>query len=671
MKKRIAFLAWIVAAGFLVGCDTTVQAPTSQTSPAAGVSDQLYARVSGQIFPVWRDQEGTIHLSPSLILPESLLVESSSGSGAARTLSTAYNGDGIQKYRWTDGVVPYQLSATDAALNTDALAAMTDWAQRTGVTFVKATAAQITANADRIVFTSDDPSYGCYTIGYGKMGGGQKLIAKSGCRRDHPEFIKRGIGFYLGIMPLVSRPDRATFLKVDAAQLTAFGVGNWMFTTQWTPYGIPDVKSISMEGTNAWRSNISDGSIAKAFPIFFALDGSQIPAATVITEADRALVRAMVQKKPTEFDLPKHDGYSMTFVGRFMRGTGSQVVVVTPWKIELYRVVGGAPVLTGTTTINATSPMNWTVYPFDASHFRMAVGDLNGDGVDDLRIWGAYRGIYKDFIALGNGTFQESNNTGHFNTDLELNALSQITADLDNDKKAEVISWVFDGSFYGIVWDRPTESFYDISWKALPGVPFKLGAVQVPGHTYKALFGVSANVLTYAEPVVTAAGMKLGALTNKILPVDVRSWAGPFVGNMGTGAKGDIVFASPTGQVLVCTSNGFTCTLGQLPEASYLTLDQAAPSWGFADLNGDGFEDLIATQTNKSLIWTNNQKGTGWIFSQMNNPVNLGTTYNQTSFFGDFDGNGVTDIYQAIPQGPSVVLGHAVDPRETQRLILR
>lgn len=366
----------------------------------------------------------------------------------------------------------------------------------------------------------------------------------------------------------------------------------------------------------------------------------------------------MIQKTPTQLALPLLSGSSLVGLGRFSATNRKDIVLIQGGSLKVYYSSFPRLILKGTTpmpmpVLGPNGWIDWSTTSFSTTNFKMLIGDINQDGWEDILLWGP-NGLRKEYICNGNGTFTETN---------KFDLTSQSTwhgpsvnaayTDIDNDGRKDIIDGSpFASTPYVMVLNRTSAGGYHPithpEWVPTAGMPFKFGAFQQPGRPYKTVFGASGTRLVAADFVNTSYGYDLGTKREMSLPADVSTWAGPFVGNLGSGPLGDFLFASPTGQLVVCRAGSNpTCALNQVPSNFLLGTGSNAPKWAFVDMNNDGYEDLVAANTGTTIVYTNNKKGTGWIVGSMNMPVASAASGNWTALYGDASGDGIADILRA------------------------
>jgi hypothetical protein len=652
---RFATIAILSAGCLFSSCDRTTD-PVPQAGGAPG-PEPLYARLHGQIVPVYRDERGDIHLNHEIILPESLLVKSAPGLLAARSQTTVISGAGSLSARWPDGIIRYRLSA-DPTVNGAALAAMQDWSTETGLTFVEVTNGEADAGASYIHFVSDDPDRACSNVGYGRMGGRQIIYTKAPMLSYMPWTLKRRIGLALGLNHTEYRSDAEQYVRYqnDAAR-------NLPARWNWGRFGGFHFPSIMTMGSYLRSCDGYTGEYLGQRLWFTRLDGSTYPEGTAISSYNRHLVRALHPKAPIKKTIPLSGTHSLVATGIFRYDAIPDVVVVRDWSITIYRWQTDRFI--PFTTANIARPGHWNI-PFTPDRYRLEVRDVNKDRLDEVILWGpgygspgAYAQVY---TTSGNGTFAY---LASISSGADLNDRSKTfntQADIDLDGKLEevhslaapqVLSNDLASAYAVVVVDDFAEYPLIRRNSALAGVssPWKFG-VYTTNYTTRHAFGVSGSKMLIYDLTNTtdASGMiRMTAPATptvvKTLPIDVSSWDGPFLYYSQLGRDHALFYISKTGQYLRCSFEANpTCIVDQLPEAYALGTGTQVPNWHVVDWNLDNLTDLVATSSKATVIYTANGNGE-WIVSKMDFPKLLPLDPNSavTSHWRDLDNNGMMD----------------------------
>jgi len=270
----------------------------------------------------------------------------------------------------------------------------------------------------------------------------------------------------------------------------------------------------------------------------------------------------------------------------------------------------------------------------------VAIGDLNGDGSDELVFGSNGRKIY---ALRANGTEwrdgdNDASTKGVFKAlSIDYNYGTPALADVDHNGQLDILYASTDGHLYA--W-RPDGS-------DLPGFPVAIGAGTSSSVAAGYLDGASDTQL---DIVVTSHNDSLYVFKSDGgrragFPVSVRFQGNgrdpsPALADMNADGFIDIVVASTDGAIHVFDRNGVSNP--NFSNARYSTVTDGSASESspvVADIDGDGLPDVVEGDENGTL---NAISGTGQVLPGF--PIQLGGEVRGTPALCDCDGDGKTEI---------------------------
>jgi hypothetical protein len=158
-----------------------------------------YTEVHGRAF-----FEGDIHLGDA----GAMAARARRGDRATR--GVVISGE---RFRWTEGIVPYDVDRSLAADDPRVRQAIEHWQQATAIVFVQRTARNRSQHPDYLLFGFFEDA--CWSS-VGRQGGEQLLSVGSGCAAGN---VIHELGHALGLWHEQSREDRARFVTVVAENI--------------------------------------------------------------------------------------------------------------------------------------------------------------------------------------------------------------------------------------------------------------------------------------------------------------------------------------------------------------------------------------------------------------------------------------------------------------------
>lgn len=285
----------------------------------------------------------------------------------------------------------------------------------------------------------------------------------------------------------------------------------------------------------------------------------------------------------------------------------------------------------------------WPVYVSDAIWSSAAIGDLDGDGSQELVFGSNGRNIYAlhangsevldgDSNPSTKGIFKVIPVSGNFGT--------PALADLDGDGHPEIVYGGADGKVY--------------AWKAnganVPGFPVVAGAaisasvavgyLDGPGDPSPEIVSISTNDSLY---VFEANGQRRPGFPVHLISSGNSRSPSPALADMNNDGFLDIVAQSTNGRIYVYDRNAALVPPWTGVPYSTLTGGASESSPVVADINGDGWNDVICGDENSqlsALSGANGQLLPGF-------PIQLGGEVRGTPAVADIDGDGMSEIVLA------------------------
>jgi hypothetical protein len=271
----------------------------------------------------------------------------------------------------------------------------------------------------------------------------------------------------------------------------------------------------------------------------------------------------------------------------------------------------------------------------------VACGDLDGDGKMEM-CFGSNGNNFYAFHSDGTELIDGDNNPatlGVFHTfGWGANYGTPALADLDGDGLPEIIYGGYDGAVYA--W-KPNGTL-------LPGFPFQtngaikgsvaVGYLDGPGDTQPEIVFMPTNDSVYViEPNGTRrpgwpSWNRTGGNNSKT--------PSPALADMNNDGYLDIVFQSPNGLITCYNRDGSTIPGLTAIRYSSLTSSASECSPVVADINGDGWNDIIVGDENGQLNAISGADGS--ILPGF--PIQLAGEVRGTPAVGDIDGDGKTEI---------------------------
>ena len=282
-------------------------------------------------------------------------------------------------------------------------------------------------------------------------------------------------------------------------------------------------------------------------------------------------------------------------------------------------------------------------YLIDPVWSSVAVGDIDGDGHKEM-VFGSRGTNFYAFRDNGSEVRDGDSNPATLGVFKQLGAAyndgTPALADLDGDGKPDIIYASTDGKLY--------------AWHAngtnLPGFPVNLGAgtsssvavgyIDGPGDTQLDIVVTPGN---NSLTVIRADGTVHPGYPTYLATAGNSRTPSPALADMNHDGFLDIVVAGTNGGIYVYDHNGSVVPPWNNIRYSALTSSASESSPVVADINGDGWPDVVMGDENGSLAALSGATGTmlpGF-------PIQLGAEVKGTPALCDCDGDGKTEIVVA------------------------
>lgn len=290
----------------------------------------------------------------------------------------------------------------------------------------------------------------------------------------------------------------------------------------------------------------------------------------------------------------------------------------------------------------------WPQHISDGVWSSVAIGDLNNDGHKEM-VFAGFTGAHL-FVMRDNGTeWMDGDNNpstlGVFKTlGAPYNIGTPAIADLDGNGVRDIIYGSFDSKLYA--W-RPDGT-------NLPGFPITLpepitasvaiGYLDGPGDTQLDIVVVT-GFYTNSTPakdslyVFTATGARRAGFPKPLRTSDNTKAPSPALADMNNDGFLDIVAASSNGKIYVWDRNGNVVGPWNGVPFSTLTSSATESSPVVADINGDGKNDVVIGDEAQSLMALSND---GTVLPGF--PIQLPAALKSAPALCDCDGDGKTEI---------------------------
>ncbi|MFI5297130.1 MAG: M12 family metallopeptidase [Polyangiales bacterium] len=436
------------------------------------------------------------------------------------------------------------------------------------------------------------------------------------------QFFLHQIGHVLGMFHEEQRSDRNYFVQFaqtiipsDASSTIVSGISG---APSATSFGTYNFQSIMELASTAQEAADSDGNEWIALR---KIDGTLIKQGTALSLGDLFAITAMYNPDSSN-------------VGDVMvaLSTGSEVVA------------NNKPIPGG----DGFAPAMKVANLFGLTNEIKFVADFNGDGFGDLITFqhGA-GGNYGVYVALSDGGGYENNNT-NVNTNTCLTGETCQVADMNNDGKVDIVSISSTATW----WTKSTSS--SAGWT--PPTP-----TTAPVNNVSAASG--ANI---------GAGCTSG---NVCFMVDVNhDGVGDLIQLPTSGSGGILAYECtstisggvPT--VVAFNYSTYTCASGSTEYLVYITQSITTPKYQFADLDGDGYTDLVIVDASTGSVYSATNTtlaGNPYLttyFTTVSQPVlsSFCTSTYDLCLVGDMTGDGVGDIIRLRTSDNTGVVAHGL-----------
>jgi len=273
---------------------------------------------------------------------------------------------------------------------------------------------------------------------------------------------------------------------------------------------------------------------------------------------------------------------------------------------------------------------------------KLAVGDVNGDGLQDFFVGGATGDTDKLFIQQPDGNFKERPQFA-FMQDKDYESIGAEFFDADNDGDLDLVV-ASGGNQYplGSVYLAPRlyindgKGNFTRSFNGLPTLSINASCVRVgdyDGDGLKDIF-IGARSVPGSYGIIPESKLLRNMGHGKF--VDVTNSVAPILSKLGMVTDAQWVDADGNGkQELIVVGDWMPVTILKYENGKFVKVGEVAGSSGWwncltvADVNGDGYPDLIAGNNG------------------LNSKIRADSTHPARLFIDDFDNNGRTDCIAA------------------------
>lgn len=342
---------------------------------------------------------------------------------------------------------------------------------------------------------------------------------------------------------------------------------------------------------------------------------------------------------PVDADGSSATAGDFTTLGHFYQGGGSiadldddggRDVVGAAWNSQKLYVFDGLGALRAGFPVSIPSPI-WS---------SVAIGDLDGDGSSEM-VFASLGGALYAFRSTGAEWMNGDGNAGTIGVFKVLgggyNPGTPALVDLDGDGDLEIVYGGLDGLL----------NAWRMDGSDMPGFPVAMSSAMFGSPAIGRLDGPGGPLSIVVPVADNSVAVKLADGTNrtgfpKLLPITTSGRSpSPALADMNGDGFMDIVLASTNGRIYVFDRNGvLQPPWTSASRYSAMTADATVASPVVADINGDGFPDVVIGDETGSLAALSGATGTmlpGF-------PIALAAEVWGTAALCDCDADGLSEI---------------------------